>query len=97
MAVNAGSLIKLTKYNAAAGAQIDMICHHDEVVKFDSIAITQNDRLLFSILLFFQIYNKVTFHFFLNSCPNYSNIQRNLSSFIGHIVFTSFHQRFAPL
>ena len=43
MAVIAGSLIKLTKYNATAGYQIGMICHHDEVVKFDSIVITQND------------------------------------------------------
>ena len=50
VAVIAGSLIKLAKYNATDGYQIEMICHHDEVVKFDSIAITQNDRLLFSIL-----------------------------------------------
>ena len=46
VALIAGSLIKLTKYNATAGYQIGMICHHDEVVKFDSIVITQNDSLL---------------------------------------------------
>ena len=41
----AGTLNALIKINVTVGSQINMICHPDEVSNFDSIVVTQNERV----------------------------------------------------
>ena len=41
----AGTISALIKINVTVGGQISMICHPDEVANFDSIVVTQNERV----------------------------------------------------